>query len=41
MDEDELDEKSLICFNPSEFVEKFFGKIEPELMLTELVSEKL
>jgi hypothetical protein len=29
-----------LCFNPAEFVEKFFGKIEPEMLMQEVVSEK-
>jgi hypothetical protein len=29
-----------LCFNPAEFVEKFFGKMEPSMLMEEVISEK-
>lgn len=29
-----------MCLNPAEFVEKFFGKMDPEMLMQEIVSEK-
>lgn len=35
-----VDMQADLCFNPAEFVEKFFGKIDPEMLMEEVVTEK-